>query len=175
MLQPPVSQVERNPCSGMHVLWEASVKSGGKWKVPLHAVAPCRYAQRAFSRNMQGIGPERFYLFPDPRIRQHAEADFRIRRTRQRPEVLRRHKMHLMTEAVESLPDFLERRHDAVYLWRPGVGHDHHLHTCATSSLSTKGVEDWEIVRCRHSTILSSPSQVSTSAERLSTQSPSLQ
>ena len=178
---PGVAQSERKGQAGADVFGKAAVIGGREGQPPAQALAPRGDAERTFRRDVDALRPERGQPRGDPPARPQGEADLRIGRAGDAWELVRRDDLDAVALRLALLLDALQGAHHAVDLGRRGVGHQKDAHQAAIAALPgavaatgrrTVSRSNW---RCRAQWSSSRrPSQCSTSAEQLSTQSPAL-
>ena len=127
-----IAEGERQRKAGVEVLGKAGVIGGSERQGAAQALAARRDAERALGRDVDRIGPPRLDPLGDPPARPQRQADLRIGRARQRPELVGRDHLDLVAERLAFASDPLQRAHDAIDLRRPGVAHQEDAHQAAT-------------------------------------------
>ena len=147
------------------------MERGGKPQSVLDAVAAGSPAERAFGGYMNHLGLERIHFFSQASLGPDRKVNTGVARARPGPEKSRVNHRNAMASAFELTHQFHQRGHHAVDLGLPGVSDQSDLHT----EIATVWPFPWALVAGCQCTSSSVPSKFSTSAVRLSTQSPSLQ
>ena len=100
------------------------MKTGGERQRAPQTDAPRGVAEWAFGGNVYGIGPRAFDSPLDITRRDQRQADFRIARHRQRPELVGTEDLKLRAKRARFPRDVPQSAHDAVDLRMPGIGGD---------------------------------------------------
>ena len=170
---------QRHAGARLDVFGKARVIRGRERDVPAQCESSGGEPERAFRRDVDGVGIELGKSARELPARQDRQPDVGVGRAGQRAELQRRDHLHRVTQQLQFARGVLQRPHDTVDLRLPGVRHqcDVHAATPATagSSSAMRPRFSGSSRRPRHSMSCNLPSNVSASAVMLSTQSPSLQ
>src|SRR5205823_3153133 len=134
-------------------------------------------AQRPLGRDVDRVGPGRVEQLCDALARPPGELDLAVARTGKAPEGRRLDRHDLVTAGPQALLQLQQRRDHAIDLRQPGIGDQGDLHAASISTGATGNAATLlpeRDARPDQSMTSSRPSACSTSALRLSTQSPSL-
>ena len=92
---PGVAEPERHGPAGADVFRKAGVVGGRERQAALDALPAGREPERALGRDVDAVGPTARKPRPDPAARAQRQADLRIARAGQRPELVRRDHLDL--------------------------------------------------------------------------------
>ncbi len=173
-----IGERSRRDVARGQIFGKAGVVGGGEIDPGMKAPAARCDANRSLGDDMDRVGARFLDDLADLADRVYREADFAIERARDGAESIGRERDDGVAQRFKFVRHGEHGSHDTVHLRRPGVAgqQDSHCSSSASSSSSRldglKGSNSRNSIQCR---ISRRPSKCSTSAEQLSTQSPSLQ
>ena len=167
-----IAQKQRHTQSCLENFRKFGMKSGGEWPTHLQAMLSGRPTQGPFSGNMNSVSLQCIKHCSQLLVGTYRQVDTRITWAApvfEKPGV---HHRHIHTQRPKRLYQLVQSGNHPIDLWVPGIGDERQLHA-ATATRSANRFDGKALAP--HRIISRRPSACSTSAVRLSTQSPSLQ